>query len=59
VTADRVGDSLGPLIDQSKENSQGGKIEQADADGAYDTRDAFNKLAENNIVPAIKTFMIP
>jgi len=27
---------------------------QADADGAYDTRDAFNKLAENKITPAIK-----
>ncbi len=56
VTDERVGDSkmLGPLIDQSKENLQGRKIEQADADGAYDTRDAFNKLAENNILPVIK-----
>jgi hypothetical protein len=56
VTDERVGDSrmLGPLIDQSKENLQGRKIEQADADGAYGTRDAFNKLAENNITPAIK-----
>jgi hypothetical protein len=56
VTDERVGDSrmLGPLIDQSKENLPGRKIEQADADGAYDNRDAFNKLAENNIRPAIK-----
>jgi transposase-like protein len=56
VTDERVGDSrmLGPLIDQSKENLKDRKIEQVDADGAYDTRDAFNKLAENNIRPAIK-----
>ena len=56
VTDEKVGDSrmFGPLIDQSKEILQGRKIEQADADGAYDTRDAFNKLAENNIKPAIK-----
>jgi hypothetical protein len=56
VTDERVGDSrmFGPLIDQSKQNLQGREIVQADADGAYDTRDAFNKLAENNIVPAIK-----
>jgi hypothetical protein len=56
VTDEKVGDSkmFGPLIDQSKENLQGRKIVQADADGAYDTRDAFNKLAENNIISAIK-----
>jgi hypothetical protein len=34
-----------PLIDQSTENLQGRKIEQADVDGVYDARDAFNKLA--------------
>jgi hypothetical protein len=56
VTDEKVGDSrmFGPLIDQSKENLQGRKIQQADADGAYDAREAFNKLAENNITPAIK-----
>ncbi|MCX6677518.1 MAG: IS5 family transposase [Methanothrix sp.] len=56
VTDEKVGDSrmFGPLIDQSKEILHGRKIEQADADGAYDTREAFNKLAENNIMPAIK-----
>jgi hypothetical protein len=44
VTDEKVGDSkmFSPLIDQSKENLQGRKIEQADADGAYDARDAFN-----------------
>jgi hypothetical protein len=56
VTDERVGDGkmFAPLIDQSKQNLQGRKIVQADADGAYDTRGAFNKLAENNITPAIK-----
>lgn len=56
VTDERVGDGkmFAPLIDQSKQNLQGRKIVQVDADGAYDTRDAFNKLAENNITPAIK-----
>jgi hypothetical protein len=34
---------------KTKEILHGRKIEQADADGAYDTRDAFNKRAENNI----------
>ena len=46
--------TIDTLIDQSKVNLQGRKIEQADADGAYDTWDAFNKLAENNIKQAIK-----
>lgn len=56
VTDERVGDSrmFGSLIDQSKQNLRGRKIVQADADGAYDTRVAFNKLAENQIMPAIK-----
>jgi len=56
VTDERVGDGkmFSPLIDQSKQNLEGRKIEQVDADGAYETRDAFNKLAENNITPAIK-----
>jgi hypothetical protein len=56
VTDERVGDGrmFSPLIDQSIQNLKGRNIEQADADGAYDTRDAFNKLAENGITPAIK-----
>lgn len=56
VTDERVGDNrmFGPLIDQSMQNLKGREIEQVDADGAYDTRNAFNKLAENQITPAIK-----
>jgi hypothetical protein len=60
VTDERVGDSrmFGLLLDQSKQNLQGREIAQADADGAYDTRDAFNKLAKNKIKPAIKNIII-
>lgn len=56
VTDEIVGDSrmFGSLIDQSKQNLQGSEIVQANVDGAYDTKDAFNKLAENKITPAIK-----
>jgi hypothetical protein len=56
VTDERVGDNkmFRPLIDQSQQNLQGRKIEQVDADGAFDSRDAFNKLSEHGIIPAIK-----
>lgn len=41
VTDEKVGNSrmFGPLINQSKENLQSIKINQADAEGAYDIKD--------------------
>ena len=42
-----------PFIDQSIHNMKA-EIEQADADDAYDIRDAFNQQAENKVTPASK-----
>lgn len=55
VTYERVGDNrmFAPLIDQTEKNLPGRKIEKALADGAFDSKSNFNKLADkkNRILP--------
>lgn len=44
------------LVDQSVENveAKGGKVVQANADGAYDSNENFKKLNSHRIMPALK-----
>ncbi len=49
-------EEFGNLVDQSIKNIDyaGGRIAQANGDGAYDSNDNFKKLEEHGILPTIK-----
>lgn len=58
VTDESVGDQneFKPLVKEADRNirAKGGRVEQANADGIYDTRDNFNALDGMGITPGIR-----
>jgi hypothetical protein len=57
ITDERTGDGkmLKPLIEKAEKNVGKGKIKQATADGAYDSKQNFEYLDGKGIEPAVKT----